>query len=183
MRRVLAGVALSGAAALAGSLFGVPAASGASTAKGGTIFVSVTPNNSATYPIVIAGAIGDYGTATTIDKNGKVDQNGNYVKIVLKHGAFEVNSTALNKAANSAPPTSNNTSNCSYSFTFTGPVTLFDGTGAYAGISGTLKITETYVAVLPTYTSGQHKGQCNESNNVQPIAQNGNISGSGTVAF
>jgi uncharacterized membrane protein len=171
------------AAVLGSALFGVTAAGASSTPQSGTIFISVTPNNSASYPIVIAGAIADYGQATTIDQNGKVDPNGNYVKIALKQGAFEVNSTDLNKKANSAPPTSNNTTNCSFSFTATGPVTVFDGSGSYKGIAGTLTITESFVAILPRVTSGAHKGQCNESNSAAPLASNGNIGGSGKVSF
>jgi hypothetical protein len=171
-------------AAVLGSILSVNTIAGASTTpKAGTIYVSLTPGNSATYPIVIAGTFADYGSATTIDANGKVDPNGDYVKIALKQGGFEVNTTTLNKKANSAPPTSNNTTNCSFSFSVTGPVTLSDGTGSYQGISGTLNITESYVAILPRNTSGKDKGQCNESNSATPLASNGNISGSGKVSF
>ena len=105
------------ATVLGSTLLGMTAAAAASPPQSGTIYVSVSPNNSATYPIVIAGAIADYGKATTIDQNGKVDSNGNYVKIALKQGSFEVNTTDLNKKANSTAPTVNNTTNCSFSFT------------------------------------------------------------------
>src|ERR1041385_8511879 len=57
--------------------------------------------------ILFTGAIGDYGTATSMDKNGKVDTNGNYVKMALKKGTFEVDSTALNAKLNKAPGTFN----------------------------------------------------------------------------
>src|SRR5437763_8089541 len=90
--------------------------------------------------ILITGAIGDYGTATSIDKNGKIDQNGNYVKIALKKGTFEINSTALNAKLNKAPGVFNKTT-CSFSFTGSGGVTLFNGTGLYKGISGSAQIT------------------------------------------
>jgi hypothetical protein len=155
----------------------------AAAMKGGTIYISVTPNNSATYPIVITGAFADYGTATTINQNGTVNPNGNYVKIALKQGGFEVNSTALNKKANSTNPTFNSTTNCSYTFSVSGPISVSKGTGAYKGISGTLTITESFSAILPRFASGKHKGQCNESNNVAPVASGGNISGSGKVSF
>jgi hypothetical protein len=162
---------------------GFVATATASSPSGGTIFIAVTPNNGATYPIVIAGAFADYGKATTIDQSGKVDPNGNYVKITLKQGGFEVNSTTLNMKANSTAPTSNNMTNCSYSFTVSGPVTVFDGSGSYTGISGTLTITESFEAILPRITSGKHKGQCNEANSATPIAFDGSISGSGKVSF
>ena len=155
----------------------------AATTKGGVIYFDVTPNNSATYPIVITGAFADYGTATTINQNGTVDANGNFVKIALKQGGFEVNSTTLNKKASSTPPTFNSTTNCSYSFNVSGPISLSNGTGAYKGISGTLSMTESFSAILPRYTSGKHKGQCNEGNSVTPVASGGIISGSGKVSF
>jgi hypothetical protein len=62
-------------------------------------------------------------------------------------------------------------------------VTLLDGTGLYAGITGTLKLTITEAFILPVYASGKNKGQCNESQNAQPVADYGSIIGSGTVSF
>jgi hypothetical protein len=46
----------------------------------------VTPGNGAAATILITGAIGDYGKTLTIDKNGKTDSNGNYVKMTLREG-------------------------------------------------------------------------------------------------
>ena len=133
--------------------------------------------------IVITGVIGDYGTATSINKNGTIDANGNYVKIALKHGGFEVNSVALNQKTNNAPPTMVNTTTCSFDFGGSGPVTLFNGTGMYTGITGTLNITEKFGGIGPVFTSGPKKGQCNMGENVQPIAFYGSITGSGKVSF
>lgn len=181
LRKSLAVVGIATIAMFATSLVAGPAT--AATISGGTIYVTVTPNNTATYPIVIAGAIADYGTATTINQNGTVNASGNYVKIALKQGGFEINSTTLNKTASSTAPTFNSTTNCSYLFTVTGPVTVFDGSGAYKGISGTLTITENFSAILPRLTSGKNKGKCNESNNATPVASGGSISGSGKVSF
>jgi hypothetical protein len=168
--------------AMVGMLF-VAGPATAATSKGGMIYVEVTPNNGVTYPIVITGAFADYGTATTIEQNGTVNANGNYVNIALKQGGFEVNSTALNKKASSTAPTFNSTTNCSYSFTVSGPISLSKGTGAYKGISGTLTMTESFSAILPRFSSGKHKGQCNEGNSTTPLASGGNISGSGKVSF
>jgi hypothetical protein len=172
--------------ALVGSLlFGSSAAARAAAPAGGPIRVFVTPDLAPGSPngtIVITGAIGDYGTTLNIDKNGKTDANGNYVKIILKKGAFEVDSTKLNALANKMQPTMN-AATCSASGTVVGPVTLFGGTGQYAGISGTIKITETFAFIGPTYTTGAKKGQCNMSNNSQPLAEYGAIIGTGTVKF
>ncbi|MGH2412065.1 MAG: hypothetical protein ACRDGS_17115, partial [Chloroflexota bacterium] len=153
-----------GVALLGGLLFGGTSAVGAAPA-GGAIQVYVTPNNTGGGPIVITGAIGDFGKTQAINKNGTSNPNGNFVKITLKKGTFEVDSTALN-ALNKMQPTVNPMT-CSGSLSATEPVTLFNGTGLYKGISGTVKITENFAFVLPTFASGAKKGQGNESNSAQ----------------
>ncbi len=177
------GTAAAFAVAVAAGAFAVPAAAAPVTPAAGTIEIWATPGNGPVGPIVITGAIGDYGTATTIDMNGKADNNGNYVKIALKHGGFEVNSVALNQKTNNAPPTMVNNTTCSVEFGGSGPVTLFNGTGMYAGIAGTVHITETFAAVGARYTTGPKKGQCNMNNNTQPLAFWGSITGTGKVSF
>ena len=170
-----------GVALLGSLLFGGPSAVGAAPV-GGAVQVYVTPNNTGGGPIVITGAIGDFGKSQSINKNGTANPNGNFVKITLKKGTFEVDATILNAAANKMQPTVNPMT-CSGSLSATDPVTLFNGTGLYKGISGTVKITEKFAIVLPTFASGAKKGQCNESNSAQPIAQYSSITGSGTVTF
>jgi len=132
--------------------------------------------------ILFTGAIGDYGTATSIDKNGKVDQNGNYVKIALKKGTFEIDSTALNAKLKNAPGVFNKTT-CSFSFSGSGRVTLFNGTGLYQGISGSASVTLTFGGIGPRLTTGAHKGECNPSQNAKALSQYGAIIGSGVVTF
>jgi hypothetical protein len=61
--------------------------------------------------------------------------------------------------------------------------TLFNGTGLYAGISGTLRITQMFAAVGPPYKTGPKAGQCNMSNDAQPLAIYGALTGKGTVKF
>jgi hypothetical protein len=161
----------------------IEAASAATSPAGGRIEIWTSPANGPTSKITITGAIGDYGTATTIDKSGKPDNNGDYVRIRLKQGSFEVNATVLNKKTDSAPPLMTNMTTCSVVFGGSGPVTLFNGTGKYAGVSGTLRITETFAAVGGRYTTGAKKGQCNMSNNSEPLSFWGSITGGGTVKF
>ena len=163
-------------------LFVCSAAFGATTPAGGVVKVFATPSNGASGKIVIAGAIGDFGKTLSINKNGKTNANGNYVKITLTKGTFEVNSTTLNAKFNHAQPTINK-STCSAWFSGTGPVSLLDGTGLYTGISGTVSITETFVFIAPRFTSGKDKGQCNFSNNSQPLSQYSSITGTGKVKF
>lgn len=177
--------ALGVAATLSLSLL-IPAtvAFGASAPAGGKLSVFVTPlsPNSAKGTIVVTGAIGDYGKTLNVNQSGKADANGAFVKITLQQGSFVVNSTQLNAKLNHLKPTVN-TATCSVSATGTGPVTLADGAGLYAGISGTLQITVKFAFVGPRLSTGPHKGQCNESNNAPSLAQYQSITGSGTVSF
>jgi hypothetical protein len=130
----------------------------------------------------MTGAIGDYGNALTIDKNGTPDPNGNYVKVTLQKGGFEINSTTLNAKANKAQPTFD-TATCSAALYVAGPLTLSNGTGLYSGIAGTLTVSETAAFILPRYTGGKNKGECNTSNSAQPVKQYASIIGTGTVSF
>jgi hypothetical protein len=132
--------------------------------------------------ILFTGAIGDFGKSVNIDKNGKTDPNGNYGKITLKKGAFEVDLTKLQTASNNLQPTTN-AMTCSASASVTEPVTVYGGTGLYKGIAGTVQVTQTYGFIGPIYAGGAKKGQCNMSDNVQPLAQQLSVTGTGTVHF
>ena len=126
--------------------------------------------------ILITGAIGDYGKVRRI--KGQKD----FSLVKLHKGTFEINTSKLIAATNSATPT-RNTATCSYSRSATAPVTVLDGTGLYAGISGTLNFTVYYAETGPLYTSGSQKGQCNTSNSAVPYAQFATALGMGTVNF
>jgi hypothetical protein len=176
-----------GVAVLAGILSpAVPAFAASTTTMptGGTVKVFVTPMgaNGEHGTILIIGAIGDWGTTLNVNANGTADPNGNYARVSLQKGTFLVNLTSFNAVANKVQPTFYGSS-CSAVFSVKGPIGLSEGTGGYKGISGTLTITETYGFILPRYASGAHAGQCNTSNNAQPLAQHGDITGSGTVGF
>jgi hypothetical protein len=168
------GAAILGFAAVAAVLL-APGAGAAG--KGGPIQIYVT-GSTVTTPIVVTGAITDYGKATSVTKSGKVDENGNYEKVVLQKGGFWVDATVLNKRLDSVKPTIDKT-HCFFAFKGSGPTRLFKGTGAYAGISGTVNVNLNFVAIGPRLPSGK----CNMSQNVPPIAQYGNVTGSGTANF
>jgi hypothetical protein len=171
---VLGSVLLGGSPAFAATLPSTPA--------GGSVKLFATPSNGLRATILMTGAIGDYGNGLTIEKNGTPNSNGNYVKVMLQKGGFEINSATLNAKGNKAQPTFNTTT-CSAALSVAGPVTLFNGTGLYTGIAGTLTVTETAAFILPRYTSGKNKGKCNTSNNAQPVKQYASIMGTGTLSF
>jgi hypothetical protein len=160
------------------------AATGAATPTGGPVKIWVTPKGATGQhgTILVVGAIGDWGTTSTINANGTPDPNGNYGKVTLQKGTFEVNLSTVNALSNKAQPTIY-AGSCSGVFSVNGPIHFLDGTGAYKGISGTVNLTETFAVILPRFTSGAHLGQCNMSNSAQPLAQNGVVTGSGNVSF
>jgi hypothetical protein len=150
--------------------------------EGGPIAVMATVGSSPSGKIVVAGAIGDWGTALTIDKKGKPDENGSYVKVTLRKGSFEIDSTALNmKTANPRPQVASDTT-CSVFASGSAPVTFFNGTGLYKGITGTAHVTLTFTGVGRRYPSGPKKGQCNHSD-TQPLTMLGAVIGRGSVQF
>jgi hypothetical protein len=150
---------------------------------GGPVRVFVTPGNTgATSTILFTGAIGDVGTVRSIDTNGESDTNGNYARVILKKGGFEVNATRLWSVLARVQP-SVDAATCSAYASGSGTVTLFDGTGLYKGIAGPLQVTATFAAIRPRYMSGAQKGQCNASDNAEPLAQYSAFTGVGRVRF
>jgi hypothetical protein len=145
--------------------------------RGGPIQFYVS-GTAVTTPILVTGAITDYGKATSVTKAGKPDENGNFEKVVLKKGTFWVDATQLNKILNNVKPTIDKT-NCFFAFKGSGPTKLIKGTGAYAGISGTVNVNLNFVAIGPRLPNGS----CNMANNVPPVAQYGNVTGAGTANF
>jgi hypothetical protein len=153
---------------------------GASAPAGGTIKVWVTASLTGSGgTIVITGAIGDYGKTFNANSAGKPQKKGGYEQLALKKGTILVDSTQFNAATNSATPTDYNAVSCSGSIVASGPVSIVSGTKAYAGITGSVTLTETAAFVGPFTKSGK----CNTSGNGNPAAIWGTVTGSGTVSF
>jgi hypothetical protein len=173
--RLLGAIGLVGGLALGMS----GAANAATTTKGGLVHVWSTGSGIRT-PILITGAIADYGTGISQDKNGKLDANGLYEKAVLKKGSFIINSSGLAPAMEKAQPIFNST-NCSASLSGTGPTTIVpgSGTGAYVGIKGTVVITLTLAFIEPKLANGK----CNQSANPPSASSYSTATGSGTLSF
>jgi hypothetical protein len=157
-------------------------AAATATPAPGKIKVFVTQVSATKGLILITGAIGDYGTTLTVDKNGKADANGDFQKVSLIQGGFLVNATAYVKKINRLKPQVN-AATCSFSASGSGPGTLADGTGLYNGIGGKVTITSTFAGVAPRYKSGSKKGQCNLGQKTQPLDQYSSITASGNVTF
>ena len=179
-RRIVGGAGLLTAIVAAGMMV---SAAPAASPTGGPIAVFATVGNGPSGKIIVAGAIGDWGTTVTIDKNGRPDEHGSYVRVTLRKGSFEIDSTALNKATASPRPQVASDKTCSISTSGSAPVSLFNGTGVYKGISGTLKVTLSFAGVGRRYPSGPDKGRCLHSDTAPPLAMLGSVTGRGTVHF
>jgi hypothetical protein len=124
----------------------------------------------------VTGVIGDFGYGVTQDKNGKVDPNGDYEKVVLSQGTFIVNEAKLDASLRKHAKVQINHSNCSFYFFGSGTATLGSGTGAYTGITGRVTIT------LNIADIAHRKGtSCNLSG--QPKGTFGTATGHGTISF
>jgi hypothetical protein len=181
LKSLVRAITAAGVLSLMGGAAAVSASASGSTT--GTVHVWVTPGKGAVDKILLTGVIGDHGTATSINKDGTVNANGEYVKVALQKGGFEVNAVAFNTRLQKLQP-SLNAATCTAWATGSGPVTLFDGTGAYAGIGGTVTMTTSFAEIGPRFATGPKKAQCNMSNNAQPVSEfMGDITGSGTISF
>ena len=145
------------------------ATTSSSTPQGGKITLYVQNGK-----VLITGAVGDYGTIVNTDATGKVNPAGPYNVAHLKHGTITFNSTAVNKKYATLKPQINST-NCSYSYTVSGPVPVTAGTGEYAGISGSVHLTATSAGVKPRTSGGACTGHPTDRFSV--------IVGSGSVHF
>jgi hypothetical protein len=165
-------MALIAIAALTGGSGLLVGGSVAASTPGGLVHVyDVNPGTTNMGSIVITGVIGDSGT----DQSGySADAN----EIVLSQGTFEVNTSAIQKKFSIAKPKTNPT-NCGVVLAATAPATLFNGTGAYQGITGTVTLHITSAAVLPRTPDGA----CDESPNAVAVGEVTISEGSGTISF
>jgi hypothetical protein len=131
----------------------------------------VTTFSNGTGNIIVTGAIGDYGTTAA---------SGNYLKVTLHHGAFELNVAKLIAAESGSAPALD-PATCSGVSSVTAPAPVLDGKGTYREIAGTVNVAETIAFILPRYTSGRHINQCDD--NTQPIDAYSPITGSGKIKF
>jgi hypothetical protein len=175
-RKTAISLALTGAALIAGT---TALAATASIPAGGAIHLFSNPTTSGTRgTILIAGAIGDFGKYIASDRNGKPDPQGSYLKIILKKGSFEVNVTSLTDK-----PRSRDKATCSAIFSGSSTSAVLNGTGLYAGIRGTLQVTQIHALLASRYTTGKKHGQCKLDGAAGPIAEYDSLSATGKVNF
>jgi hypothetical protein len=171
-----------GVGALVCLVAGASVALGAgSTGKpaGGRIRLFVTPGQTqGTGKILFTGAVGDYGSSSPATSSG-----GKKIgTATLTKGTIKIDLTAITAKVNNANPKID-AATCSASITKSAASPIVSGTGLYAGIHGTVKITESFGFLAPRYTSGPKKGKCNLSNNAPTLSTMANIYGTGTVSF
>ena len=148
------------------------------TPAGGPIHIFVMPGNGqGDGKIVITGAVGDYGSSAPLTSGPK-----KYGKATLTKGTITFDLTAIAEKVNRANPKVD-LATCSASITKSATAPIVDGTGLYAGIQGSVKITESFGFIGSTIKSGPKKGQCDESSNAPTVAQTGIVYGKGQVTF
>lgn len=178
LSRVMIGVVGVLACLVAGASLALATGS-SKTPAGGPIQLFVQPGqNQGKGKILITGAIGDYGSSSPTTSSG----GQKFGTATLTKGTIKINLTAISAKVDKASPTID-AATCSASLTETAAAPVVSGTGLYAGIHGTIQITESFGYIGATYKSGSKKGQCNESNNAPTVAQTGIVYGSGSVSF
>lgn len=154
------------------------AAGSSGTPAGGPIHLFVTPGQGqGSGKILITGAVGDYGSSSSVSAGAK-----KYGVASLTKGKIKIDLTAITKKVDNTMPTLD-LATCSATLTATAKAPVVSGTGLYAGIHGSIKITESFGFIGPFIKSGPNKGQCNTSDSAPTVAQMGTVYGSGTVSF
>jgi hypothetical protein len=158
----------------------VAAGAGSSgTPAGGPIKLFVQPGaNQGQGKILFTGAVGDYGSSSpAVSIGGKKIGTATLTK-----GTIKIDLTAITAKVDSANPKID-AATCSISVTKSAAGPIVSGTGLYAGIHGTVKITESFGYLGPFYKSGPKKGKCNMSNSARTVDEMGTVYGTGTVSF
>jgi hypothetical protein len=128
--------------------------------------VNTSLNPNARNDVLITGSFSDHGTG----KKGTWD---------LAKGTIVVNNAAIGAIVKSPNWGTSYASSCSFDGVAKGLVTIVSGTGAYAGVKGSLSFTLTEAGQGPRLKNGE----CNEANNAPAVAQDLIGMGSGNVSF
>lgn len=121
--------------------------------------------NTTAFPLTLTGVVNTTGKVTL------PSGNGTHKTITFYTEAGNLVAAASAPDANN-PPTTTNKSTCRFTSTIHATYTVAGGksTGKFAGATGHGTATVVFSAIAPRYPSGKQQGQCNESNNAQPLA-------------
>lgn len=169
------------AAVAAGAMIGSAAAEATASTSGGQISIFAPLTSGSRAPALVTGAIGDHGAFVSVNRKGRPDRNGDYAKLVLASGSFELDGRQLLSALR--PVGGPYPASCSIVLAGSAKVLVFNGTGAYRQISGTLSATSRAGLLGKRFTGGPHKGQCEEGPNAPTVALLGWIDLTGTVSL
>ena len=147
-----------------------------STPQGGALQIFGTESSALDTKLLFTGAVGDHGSAVTLNMAGKPDPHGTIEKVTLQKGSFVIDTTPLGTKLGKMKPTVNSET-CTILLAATGPTKVEEGTGLYAGISGHLNIRFTVATLQPRAKNGK----C--ALTAKPVSQYTAIIGSGSVTF
>jgi len=161
----------------------VPAARGTEAlTSGGHVFFTAYQNDDLPgSTVILSGAIADFGAAVSVLRNGTVDpEHSSEFNLALTQGTFRIVIGPLHdKLVNALSDAPYNLRTCSghvAAVTGTAPVVAGSGTGAYARIRGSFKLTITANEV-------DANPGCQPFSGSPLLAQSIFITGSGTVSF
>jgi hypothetical protein len=164
--------ALGGIVLTAAPISAALAAPAVASTNGGIVHVyAIGTATSPTQTVVLTGAIGDAGTLSITAATDTVTLSKGTLLLDLSKGSAAENKIFNHLSAVVSPKT------CSMNSSYSAPVKILSGTGAYAGASGTLVIRTSDVGVFPRTASGA----CNVSSSAQPVGFLSIGQGSGVV--
>jgi hypothetical protein len=169
-------VGLVAVALLSALAFASIALAAGSTPQGGALQIFGTETSPLDTKLLFTGAVGDHGSAVTLNTAGKPDPHGTIEKVTLQKGSFVIDTTPLGTKLGKMKPTVNSET-CTISLAATGPTKVEEGTGLYAGISGHLNIRFTVATLQPR----NKNGKC--ALTAKPVSEYTAIIGSGSVSF
>lgn len=167
-----AGMALVGLAVAAivvgAAASGAWAGTAPSKVSGGTLHIYLTNTSvtSQTTKVLVTGAFSDHGI-------------GKQAVMHLSKGTITVDPSKLTAKFNAPTFGTFNVKSCSFWGTATASVPVVSGTGAYAGITGTLTATGT----LAEQGALRNNGTCNTASNAPAVAFTEIVVASGKVSF
>jgi hypothetical protein len=168
--------------ALLGLALAVASAGATDTPAPGAVKMFATPGAGAGGTVTFTGAVGDYGTLLSTDKHGKPKPDAGYLKIALQRGTFMMNVTTFTRFLQHTRA-SPDFATCSAALSASARAPLYDGTGLYKGIHGSVKITARLGIIGARVKTGPHKGECDHDDNAEPVHIYEAVIGSGKITF